>query len=238
MARIIQQQTNLWGVQGAQTEPQRSDLWVVDFRDAISGLNNQITTESGLDQLSSELEPFHILSVALPPLIVKAEEIKRDSRPYKMPAYDEPIGEVKIVLYYDSPITTASKVYKMLDTWRAFVRAGRGAMGHEVSVSLNDNYRIDFAFDITLTLLRGSSNPQANAEPSAQVVNVATPGGSPQFAIAPGVTNDLEQTAIYILENAWLSSFKISDLDYTRGNELVKLEVIFVAENILNEPIA
>lgn len=247
MARIIQQQNNTWGSQGATTDVQRADLWVVNFRDAITGLNNQITAANGLDKLSSELEPFHVLSVNLPPLATKTEEIRRDSRPYKMPAWDEPVGEVKMVLYYDTPIApSASKVYKMLDTWRAFVRAGRGAMGNEVEIALNDNFRIDYAFDITLVLLKGNSNPTITVQAAAQTLQ-----NTPQLAsgfnatnsalssLGGGeVSNDLEQTAIYLLENAWLSTFRITDLDYTRGNELSKIEATFVVENILNEPIA
>lgn len=240
MGRIIEEQRNLWGAQGQEVEPQRADLWVVDFRQAITGLNQQIATleSSDLEKLADTLEPFYATSVNLPVLATRAEDVNRDSRTYKMPGADEPLGEIKIVFLFDTTTNAKrSKVYALLETWRAFIRAGRGAMGNEASVTqLNEHFRIDYAFDIGLTLLRGSSNPTVNF--SNQVSNVGNPSASPQFVIDAGVTNDLEQTAIYLLENAWLGSYRITDLDYSRGNELVKIEATFYAENILNEPIA
>jgi len=235
MARIIEEQQNLWGRQGQPIEPQRSDLWVVDFSQVITGLNQQIAANNyDLDKLAEKLEPFYATTVTLPPLVIKAEDVRRDSRPYKMPAFDDALGEIKVVFLFDTAIAaTTSKVYKLLDTWRAFVRAGRGGMGHETSIDqLNEHFRIDYAFDINLTLLRGSSNPQVNAP------NPEEPTVAPVFTTLEGVSNDLERTAIYSLENAWLSSFRITDLDYSRGNELVKVEATFYADNILNEPVA
>ncbi len=235
MARIIEEQKNKWGVQGQQFEPQRADLWAIDFSQAISGMNQQIAANSyDLDKLAQKLEPFFAASVTLPPLVVKAEEVRRDSRPYKMPSFDDSLGEIKVVFIFDTAINaTSSKVYKVLDTWRAFVRAGRGSLGHESAIpALNEHYRIDYAFDVTLTLLRGSSNPQINA-PNPDVPTVA-----PVFDTIFRISNDLEQTTIYSLESAWLGSFRITELDYARGNEVVKIDATFYAENILNEPVA
>lgn len=233
MGRIIEQQTNIWGAQGSKAEPQRSDLWVVDFSQAISGMNQQIREEQyALAPLDPTLEPYYAHSVHLPPLGVRPEEVRRDSRPYKMPGFDECLGDIRIGFILDSGVAaTSSKVYKLLDTWRAFTRAGTGSLGNEDAIQqLNKNYRVDYAFDISLTLLRGNSNPTLSSDPNDEAGVLPDTTGDE-------VSNDLEQSGVILIENAWLGSFKVSELEYHR-TEVVKIEAVFFAENILNEPIA
>ncbi len=152
MARVIQNQRNPWGAQAGLggEEPQRSDLWVVDMTSVLRG----ITT-----QLSIDLPPipaYFAQSISIPELRVKADAFRRDSRPYNMPTWDDPLDPVKITFVLDAALPGyASRIYNVLDRWRSLVRAGRGSMSKEVMPVLNNNYRIDFQFNITVMLLRG-----------------------------------------------------------------------------------
>lgn len=225
MARIrdVKDQRNTWGSAGDDApNAQRADLWQVDLQSVVTGLNQQITdTGVGLNFLP-EFNRFLAQSVSLPELKVGSAEYRRDSRPFLMPVFDEPLGPFSIKFLMDSPTDSkSSKIYRLLDTWRAAVRAGRGGMGNEASMVLNSDYRIDFTFNIALTLLRGTVNLQAAATSDG-----VTP--SPDLAI----NNDLEVCGQYTLNDVWLSSFKVGDLTYTTGNQLVIIDAQFVAGNL------
>jgi hypothetical protein len=110
-------------------------------------------------QLSIDLPPipaYFAQSISIPELRVKADAFRRDSRPYNMPTWDDPLDPVKINFVLDAALPGyASRIYNVLDRWRSLVRAGRGSMSKEVMPVLNNNYRIDFQFNITVMLLRG-----------------------------------------------------------------------------------
>ncbi len=75
-----------------------------------------------------------------------------------MPGFDEPCDAVKIVFILDSPgPETSSLIYRVLDQWRQVVRAGRGTMSKGNDILLDANYRIDYAFNINVFLLRGTA---------------------------------------------------------------------------------
>jgi hypothetical protein len=220
MARIIDNQTNVWGRQTG-ADPQRSDLWVVDFTQALSGLATALRGTEALNIASdprffipAKLAPYYARSVALPSLNVRSEPIKRDSRPYPMPSWDEPLEPVRMVFILDcakqgQPLAAAyrSDIYQMLEYWRMVVRAGRGPMSNEFAFTLNGSYRIDYAFNVRVSMLRSSSSP-TTAE------------------------NDLEFSARFDLVNCWLSSFKIGELNY-EGNKMVEIDATFYAEDVL-----
>jgi hypothetical protein len=161
-------QTNTWGSVGGP-DPQRADLWYVDFSSVIAGLNEQITGADGngvrtsfaADELLPEVEAYYISSVSMPTLKVKAEEYRRDSRPYNMPGFDEAMTEIKVMFIMDTPVNVlTSKIHRFLEIWRAFVRAGRLPMGQEGYVDLGDDLSVTFRYPTYITLLRGCSNPK------------------------------------------------------------------------------
>lgn len=277
MARVINQQTNPWGamvVEGGQ-EPQRSDLWVVDFSSAVAGISAQ------LQAFTPSIPAFVAQSVALPEMRVRADAFRRDSRPYNMPVFDDPLDAVRIVFTLQVGSDSASApIYRFLDQWRAVVRAGRGGMGKEPWINLNSDYRINFAFNVNVILLKGASvrggstsvsrgpippvrpprtrtdnlfsiqqdfttslqmqEPQSEAERRAQQEAAARSAAFVAAAVAQSVgsttalENDLQYSGLYILQNAWLSGFKLSDLSYASTNTLVTLEAQFYVENIFD----
>lgn len=276
MARVINQQTNPWGamVESGGQEPQRSDLWVVDFSSAVAGISAQ------LQAFTPTIPAFVAQSVSLPTLSVKADAFRRDSRPYNMPVFDDALDPVRIVFVLQiGNANTSAPIYRFLDQWRAVVRAGRGAMGKEPWINLNSDYRINFAFNVNVILLKGASRrpsgnivsrgpipplrsprtrtdnlfsiqqdfttslqmqePESEAERRAQQEAAARSAAFVAAAVAESVgsstalENDLQYSGLYILQNAWLGSFKMSDLNYT-NNGLVTLEAQFYVENVFD----
>lgn len=165
MARDITtiNQTNLWGKQaetGMGLEPQRSDLWFVDFKTARQ--NVAAATNIQL----ADILPQYVRSVTLPEIRTKAEPIRRDSIPYNMPSWDDPLDPVKIVFVLDTHNQDdTSNIVQFLDAWLALTRAGRGNRfnGYYATpgwMTLNSDYRVDFQFNIELYLLRGADPTQ------------------------------------------------------------------------------
>jgi hypothetical protein len=97
----------------------------------------------------------------------------------------------------------------MLDVWRMAVRAGRGPMSSEFSITLDANYRIDYAFDVRLMLMRPSSDPDPKS-------------------------NDLEFSLQLRLVNCWLSGFKLTELTY-ESTKVAQLDATFYTEDIRQE---
>jgi hypothetical protein len=222
MARVIANQRNIWGRQNG-AEPQRADLWVVDFSLALQGLSGVVVNGTPMTPGSTatpyvppRLATYHAASVALPELKIRPEQIKRDSRPYQVPSWDDPCEAVRINFILDSfkpggavVSPYRSDIYQMLDVWRMVTRAGRGPMSKEFSITLDANYRIDYAFDVRLMLLRPASTPDTDA-------------------------NDLEFSLQLRLVNCWLSTFRLSELSYD-GTKVSQLEATFYTEDIRQE---
>lgn len=252
----------MWGAQGG-INPQRADLWWIDFSQVVNGLNGQLNRSGivhDLDRFGGDIEAHYVSSVKMPTVKVKADEFRRDSRPYMMPGFDEPLSEIGVSFIMESPVSySTSKVYQFLEMWRAFVRAGRGAMGAEKSIKqLGTNFRVDFRFPVTIILLRGNANPQTLGVSSVSGVsseyygtlgdlNQQLAGLSEeqknrrisQILVNAGVDvsqypvdNHLERCALFGIERMWLSSFKPTDLDYSKGNEIVRIDATFYADSI------
>jgi len=173
MARIITEQKNRWGAARTQKglDPQRVDLWVVDFTASVNNLNEIYQNNFG-EQINP-VPSYFAQSITLPELRVKGDAIRRNSRPYNMPSWDDPMDPVKMTFLIENRTDAkSSHIYQLLDTWRLAVRAGRGAMGTERDVRLNTDYRINFRFPLYLTLLRGARVPLSD-------VTATSPAPSP-----------------------------------------------------------
>lgn len=164
MPRLINlaDQKNLWGATtSGGLEPQRSDLWLVDLTELVNGLNKQGTFEAlGLAAVPKFLPQF-VQSVTFPELKMKAEAFRRDSIPFNMPSWDEPMDPVKITFLMDTwPNPNQSMVVSLMQAWQAIVRAGRGDRSSlyaddALAVPLNANFRYDYTFPIRIAQLRG-----------------------------------------------------------------------------------
>lgn len=280
MARVIQFQRNPWGAQAGVggEEPQRADLWIVDLSSPLRG----IATQMGVNLPA--IPSYFAQSISLPELRVKADQFRRDSRPYNMPSFDDPPDPVKINFILDAAESgVSSRIYQVLDAWRALVRAGRGAMSKEPTVLLNNQYRIDFQFNISVMLLKGGaarinsvlqqpdlvqravnnatsrsnifslqSNttsvlqkqpPTSTSQQSQQEAQANRQASAAASSTAlllsnaiqlSSVDNDLQYSGAYTLQNAWLGSFRISDLNYG-STALSMVEATFYVEDVYDQ---
>ncbi len=225
MARVIDNQTNIWGRQ--QTiDSQRADLWVADFTQALSGLasviidSNVLGNNVSLPFVPPKLASYYVRVMGLPELRVRPDVVRRDSRPYQMPSWDDPCEAVRMTFLLDcfqpgkvfNPYR--SDVYQMLDVWRAVVRAGRGGMSTEYAITLDNNYRIDYAHDIGLNLLRPD-----------------VPEFNPNVTTSDAVTNDLQYSLQLKLVNCWLAGFRLEEVSY-EGSKFLHIEATFYTEDV------
>jgi hypothetical protein len=157
-----QNQMNLWGKQtdaasSSVLEPQRTDLFLVDLTSAAKLISKIAHAPVPV------MFPQYVRSIALPESIVKPEVYRRDSIPYNMPGWDDPIGAVKVTFLLDTWDTDYDKsdVIRFLDLWVGLTRAGRGARGSGFTnlnrqFILDDDYGVRCQFDIYVSLLRGA----------------------------------------------------------------------------------
>lgn len=244
---------NEWGVQGGPN-PQRSDLWQVDIEALVRGLNEQDTFRPMLQTPRR----YATAALGLPEMKVRAEPIRRDSRSYNMPSWDEPLDAIRLSFIMDDGGAIArsqddlheSEIYKMLDVWRRLVRTGRGAVGVEPSARLNNDFSIIFRFPIYLYLCRGSSVPPVSATSQRPFTDPGSPSQQATFdsttssrsttqqtrvaqndPLSVALVNGLQVSNIICLEECWLSSFKIGDLNYDQAKVLT-IDAMVYAENI------
>lgn len=162
MARDITtiSQTNLWGKQsdtGMGLEPQRTDLYLVDFKTARQNVAKAANVSL------ADILPQYVRSITLPEIRTKADPVRRDSIPFQMPSWDDPLDPVKLVFLLDThDQDDTSNVIQFLDAWLALTRVGRGSrfLGYTANpgwMTLNANYTVDFMFSVYVYLLRGAA---------------------------------------------------------------------------------
>lgn len=260
--RIVSEQRNLWGAPGEKSpNAQRTDLWTIHFDNVVNGLNEQIRADSSttLKTLNS-IQTYFAQSVTCPELKVNAEPFRRDSKPYMMPMQDEPLGAITIKFYLETPTNPQrSVVYQLLDTWRAYVRGGRGAYTQEGYVpALGADWKLTYSFDVLVTLYRGCLNSEVEMvdyfagvgneyygdksafireldeldDPDLKKKRLESMRQSAGLVDPPSITNDLKKCGTFCFDKMWLSSFKVSELNYTQGNQVVTIDATFFAENL------
>lgn len=240
----------MWGRQQGP-EPQRTDLWVADFSDALKKLTVAVNSGSPLTPgvtaptIPSYLFTYFCSAISLPELRIRADAIRRDSRPYNMPAWDDPLDPIRMQFILDcyKPGATAqspytSDIYQLLDAWRAVVRAGRGALSNEFSLTLNSNFSMDYAYDVRLNMMRGDTPSLMNLTALSNATFIPGVFGQAIRASASGsiargfaIQNDLQYSTQLRLANCWLSSFKLSDFNY-EGAKVTTIDATFYAENV------
>ena len=247
---IVTNAKNTWGSSGSPDVLQRTDLWQVDFSRISVAL------------AGTTVGPNHVRSVTLPPKSMKASLVRRGSRSYNMPDFDDALEASKVVFFF-STVSEArsSPVYRFLDAWWNLVRAGRGAIpshGHALK-TLSDSITSD-----PITSSRIDPNRYYGDNDSIRAMSAQTENGiykslkatssflgnpldrnySVQFCSDIQITlfagvglkspkeAALVATSAFTLVNAWVSAFKLSDLTYEQGNGLVTLEATFYAESL------
>lgn len=271
MARDITtiNQINLWGKQadaGTGLNPQRTDLWMVDFKTAAEGVAT--ATNISIDPIL----PQYVRAITLPELRTKADPIRRDSIPFQMPSWDDPLDAIKITFMMDThQQDDVCNVVQFLDAWLALTRAGRGSrvLGYNMDkawVTLNSEFSIDFRFDVWLSLLRGvqPSNISNLTNQQSDQFRAAMANANTNFSNLKAQQGQIQQgptsvqsgpvsqftlsaalqsrgsgdmsRAIYRLYSTWLGAYKISDLSYTQS-DVVTVEATFYSEDVYLTPL-
>jgi hypothetical protein len=204
---------NLWG---RSIEPQRSDLWKVDFVHVVNGLKKQGVQD--LFFLPTDNLSTCVSNVSLPNMAVKPEQTRADSRPYMFPGWDDALGPTKMTFLHDindvklEGDVHRSVIYTILSAWRAVIRSGRGAMSKEHSLDLPLNYKVKYGFDLPIYLIKGAGKTFESASSE--------------------LDTDLESSAIYVLKNAWLQDMQISELSYQQSG-ILRINATFQADDFL-----
>jgi hypothetical protein len=192
-------QRNLWGASadsgGSAFEPQRVDLWTVDFTNAVNGINAFFGQQVQFNDAGSGLVqppkippifPQYVQSVSIPENRLKPDVFRRESIPYQMPSWDDPLDPVKITFLMetasvDDSSFAVSNTQLLMLRWMQLVRAGRGerssgylaALPPLSTVVLNDSFQAPYRFDVSVFLIRGkvigaaAVSPQVLAQQNA-----------------------------------------------------------------------
>lgn len=243
MPRLINlaSQKNCWGTTTEEgLEPQRNDLWLVDLSEVVKGLDKlRLFYKVGVSNAPVFLPQF-VQSVTLPEQKIKAEVFRRDSVPFNLPSWDEPLDATKIVFLLDTQErVNQSVVLAIMKAWTLAVRAGRGNRTDgpyattKNSVTLDATFRYDYAFSVRIALLRGGKGE--TTEPNdAQMVQMNTPTKrtqGQQKARPLTQISRLQYSGNWLLKDAWLGGWKMSDLNYTTSG-LVTVEATLYAESL------
>lgn len=247
----------------------RNDLWYVDFSTAAKALH-----EIAEDVIA--LPAFYVTSLSMAGYTVRADTFRRDSIPFQMPSWDEPVEPLTVTFLMESK--NPNVVLNFLSTWLAATRAGRGERYSEgfdpnatglntrrtfAQIELNENYTIDFVYTFTVWLLQGSIAPaQAVVQVEADTFNdylayaraqrqaqsylqqthlTTTQADYIQATQVASLTRRKIETKITWCQceriipfkvKAWLASYKVSDLAYRTGTDIVTVEAKFYPEYI------
>lgn len=275
-------QQNLWGRSGSpegSLDPQRSDLWFVDFKNVVDQLRERLKSTVGgstgnaqtVDTLGFSrvpgLWPQLVKSIAFPEAKVRAEMIRRGSLPYQLPSWDEPLDMIKVQFIADLTPTdavTGFTVAKFMRSWLEVARVGRGrrvdgapiknVRGEALLLEEGVDGSLPFPLfrsDFAVYMLRGL--PQSFSQSSApdNRVTLARLGAAAAAAArslgnafvrpdallssssASGIIDYggmVVSTEIRV-KNAWLSSFRMSDLTYESPG-LVSFEATIYADSL------
>jgi len=216
MSRYINttDQINYWGRQAGEkqgADPQRNDLFLVDFTLAQSGVTRAIPVK--LDLL--KILPHYVKSINLPESRLKPDTVRRESVPYPMPSWDDPLDPAKITFLLDThEQDDYSAVVNFLDAWMALTRAGRGDRYRNYNSNhghllLNSDFRVDFQFNIFIYLVRGLNASDVPAN----------------------IYKGMRAHSIWVLTHAWLGGYKLSDFTYSESG-LTTVEATFYADSI------
>ena len=265
----VKHQRNIWG---STEDPHRVDLWFVDFKHVRDGIIAAYTAASAQGALGGGgvmtapplILPQYIQSITLPePHKVRAEPVRRESIPYPMPSWDEPLEPITMVLLLNSE--NPNPIIALLEQWNGLVRAGRGLRsgsgalfqsGENLGLILNNKFRIDFRFNITIYLLQGStgtvepplilaespaqSNVQRNAfQQFTDSLRTLTSGSRPPATLpfirsqGPPASSTGDYSVLQAVKTwvarVWLSSYKVADLSYAASG-LVTVTATFQTE--------
>lgn len=216
----IKDQINPWG---KSLEPQRSDLWKLDFSQVMSGL--QIPTVSPLFPAH-----FYATKVNFPALHLKEVEVVENGVPVAYPDADQVCGEVRVEFIHDIGTgvggISRSEIYTILEAWRSKIRAGRvGFSSESESIPVLDtNFKSNYAFDIPFQFVKGAGSV------NDRIALLSSQTLEREEGDSSGVSDRMEIGAVYRMRKAWLSSFSLNEVSYGSGGIATIPATLFVRD--------
>lgn len=246
--------TNPWG-KGVGTDgdsagamdAQRTDLWQLDLQAVVARITSALRSSNNL-YYDAMPDPgsarYYARSVDIPGLTVEGVVVMRDTLPYTMPGADKAPAPVTVTFLVDTPTPApylGSKLITLLYSWRALVRAGRGAFdggfspsntSFEISFGLADaadkgSLQPNYRFDVPFNLLQGDT--PVNRGSLINIVNqqnVTSTGGGGAIPVGYQYSTSL------MLRQMWLADFKISPFKY-EGSSLAEITATFHCTSVV-----
>jgi len=244
MARVLNNAVNPWSRIGG-LDIQRADLWFLDFTNAVSNINKyaleHVSDFNRTPPSISDIEPFYVISSSFPSNNVKSEAVPKFSNTISRPSHDDPLDSIQVSFHMGTK--NSNSILDLLEVWRALVRAGRYAEG-ELGITLNSLYSVDSAFNIELYLASGSSrivsqvfNSVSSSGDTRNLSNASKATNANRNVVVKSEIPALEVTAHFTIKDAWLSKFKITDLNYTDSSKEVTVDATFYASNIIRNTV-
>lgn len=247
MARVFNKTTNPWGKEGGE-DVQRSDLWFIDFTNAISNISKYVSEHKSDFNKNppdiSNIEPFYLISTTMPSNNIRAESVMKHNSPINRPGLDDALDPINMSFHLGvGGVSFVRNIVSVFSLWRTLVRAGRYPVGNELTVRLNTNYTVDSMFDIEVYLLSGSSTVSDQVI-SGQKVSNSSSNVSKSSNISQGVANgvilkskipNMSVSGHFTIVDAWLSKYKITDLNYSDTNKEVVVDATFYASNMIED---
>ena len=250
MARITP--LNPWGRAGSTLDPQRADLWQINFdlilTDIRTWLKNIPGTSSGAQRANQILQalpkmddtPFYARRVDFPKITIGNYPVRRDNAWFVAPSYDNQPSAVTVNFFHEvksqSASYTGAAIWALMEAWQALARAGQQvtpasgqlSVGLIAAASPPNSLKIPYKKSFYVDFLSGSAPAFAGGNSSAGL-SAGSPATNSYFGASStaGRNSDmgLGVVAEYKILNAWPSEVSLTPVSVDPGLE--EIQVVF-----------
>lgn len=250
MPQTFDRVINPWAQQGNKStsdpsvlyglDPQRSDLFTIDFSAALTAIQTilrRVTAQYQLDPTgvgaalysylpTREQLTYYPVSVDFPERKVGVEGFRRHDVPYPHPGYDDELGAISVSWMLDCGTDdfARSQILAFLRSWLAVTRAGRaGQSESELSLDLNTasasgtGFIPDFRHDFVVSLWRGFIHRQSEGADSIFV----------------GASDNMELSQRWLVKRGWLAGIQMPGLRTNQAASVAEVRTTFYADTIV-----
>lgn len=242
MGQILDGIKNPWAAAGnpgwiGSLDPQRTDLFTIDFSEAITSINLILLAavngpqgniaRSLLGAMPTRSNAAYFPSgVDIPERSVAYTTTRRHEIAYNLPSWDGAQPPLNVTWTMDSgnSVFKVARPLVLLRAWTAIVRAGRdGQDPNELYLDLltasgGRGYVPDYKHDFVVYLWRGKSD----AATPAAFTSAATPENA-----------GVELAGRWLVRNAWLTGFQQPSLSHAGGSAVGTIRSTFACDAVV-----